>query len=216
MNNLKFEKTNDQKTLLTNAKKAVSLCQEINPGSGMLFFIPPDQDIKHMPSDARVEFIYMPTYTLAAYLILCKLHLKDLFTKDEELEQGFKGILLACTGRNMTGHGYEELEGLVDALEIFLSPSKGLSHPVRLRIPRIREMRPKRHPDALRHSRRRSPLPLGQIRRARQSCQTTHRHLGEPKRNRIKIVFHNVSLYMKPMLLTGKGPSPLGSRDRNY
>lgn len=120
MNNINFEKTNDPQILLTNAKKAVALCQEINPGSGMRFFIPPDKDIKHMPSDARVEFIYMPTYTLAAYLILCKLHLKDLFTKDEELEQAFKGILLACTGRNMTGHGYEELEGLVDALEIFL------------------------------------------------------------------------------------------------
>jgi len=121
MNNLKFEKTNDQKTLLTNAKKAVSLCQEINPGSGMLFFIPPNQDIKHMPSDARVEFIYMPTYTLAAYLIHCKMVLKELFTNDEELETGFKGILLASTGRNMTGHGYEELDGLVDALEIFLT-----------------------------------------------------------------------------------------------
>jgi len=120
MNNLKFEKTNDPKILLANAKKAVSLCKEINPGSGMLFFIPPDQDIKHMPSDARVEFIYMPTYTLAAYLIHCKMTLKEQFTQDEELETGFKGILLASTGRNMTGHGYEEFDGLVDALEIFL------------------------------------------------------------------------------------------------
>ena len=120
MNNINFEKTNDTKILLTNAKKAVALCQEINPGSGMRFFIPPNEDIKHMPSDARVEFIYLPTYTLAAYLIHCKMILKDLFTNDPELEQGFKQILLACTARNMTGHGYEELEGLVDALEIFL------------------------------------------------------------------------------------------------
>ena len=121
MNKPKFEKTNDQKILLANAKKAVSLCKEINPGSGMLFFIPPDEDIKHMPSDARVEFIYMPTYTLAAYLIHCKMTLKEQFTQDHELEQGFKGILLACTARDMTGHGYEELDGLVDALEIFLT-----------------------------------------------------------------------------------------------
>ena len=120
MKEFKFESCNDPTTLLANAKKAVSLCQEINPGSGMRFFIPPDQDIKHMPSDARVEFIYMPTYTLAAYLINCKMILKDLFTKDEELEEGFKAILLACTGRGMTGHGYDELDGLVDALEIFL------------------------------------------------------------------------------------------------
>ena len=121
MNEFKFEKTNDTQILLTNAKKAIALCQEINPGSGMRFFIPPNEDIKHMPSDARVEFIYLPTYTLAAYLIHCKMILKDLFTNDPELEQGFKQILLACTGRNMTGHGYEELDGLVDALEIFLT-----------------------------------------------------------------------------------------------
>ena len=120
MNNINFEKTNDTQILLTNAKKAVALCQEINPGSGMRFFIPPNEDIKHMPSDARVEYIYLPTYTLAAYLINCKMILKDLFTNDNELEQGFKQILLACTARNMTGHGYEELDGLVDALEIFL------------------------------------------------------------------------------------------------
>ena len=121
MNNINFEKTNDTQILLTNAKKAVALCQEINPGSGMRFFIPPNEDIKRMPSDARVEFIYLPTYTLAAYLIHCKMILKDLFTNDAELEQGFKQILLASTARNMTGHGYEELDGLVDALEIFLT-----------------------------------------------------------------------------------------------
>lgn len=120
MNEFKFEPCVNPFPLLENAKKAVSLCQEINPGSGMRFFIPPDQDIKHMPSDARVEFIYMPTYTLAAYLINCKMWTGDLFTKDEELEEGFKAILLACTGRGMTGHGYDELDGLVDALEIFL------------------------------------------------------------------------------------------------
>ena len=120
MNNINFEKTNDTQILLTNAKKAVALCQEINPGSGMRFFIPPNEDIKHMPSDARVEFIYLPTYTLAAYLIHCKMILKDLFTNNNELEEGFKQILLACTARNMTGHGYEELDGLVNALEIFL------------------------------------------------------------------------------------------------
>lgn len=162
MNEFKFKPCNDPTTLLANAKKAVSLCQEIRPGSGMRFFIPPDQDIKHMPSDARVEFIYMPTYTLAAYLINCKMWLGDLFTKDEELEEGFKGILRACTGRNMTGHGYEELDGLVDALEIFLeAPLKAFLDKYGT-IPRIHEMRQKRHPDALRYSRRLHPPCLGQ------------------------------------------------------
>ena len=120
MTKFKFKKTDDNTTILENAKKGVSMCQELNPGSGMRFFITPGLDIKGMPSDARVEYIYMPTYTLAAYLIQCKLHLGDLFTNDPELEDGFKAILLACTGRGMTGHGYDAEYGLVDALEIFL------------------------------------------------------------------------------------------------
>ena len=120
MTKFKFQKTDDNTTILENAKKGVSMCQELNPGSGMRFFITPGLDIKGMPSDARVEYIYMPTYTLAAYLIQCKLHLGDLFTNDPELEDGFKAILLACTGRGMTGHGYDAEYGLVDALEIFL------------------------------------------------------------------------------------------------
>ena len=120
MTKFKFQKTDDNTTILENAKKGVSMCQELNPGSGMRFFITPGLDIKGMPSDARVEYIYMPTYTLAAYLINCKLHLGDLFTNDQELEDGFKAILLACTGRGMTGHGYDAEYGLVDALEIFL------------------------------------------------------------------------------------------------
>ena len=120
MNKFTFNRNDQPAALLQNAKKAVSMCEEITPKSGMLFFVSPVQNILHMPSNAMVELIYMPTYTIAAYLINCKMHLKDLFTQDRELEAGFKGILLACTGRSMTGYGYEVLDGLVDALEIFL------------------------------------------------------------------------------------------------
>lgn len=116
MNKPQFEKTNDPKILLANAKKAVSLCKELTPGSGMLFFIPPDRDIKNMQSDERVELVCMPTCTLAAYLIHCKMCLKEQFTQDQELEQGFKGILLASANC-----GCDAGKDLVDALEIFLT-----------------------------------------------------------------------------------------------
>ena len=107
--------------MLKNAKNGIAMCKELRPGSGMLFFTTPELDYKNMPADARVEFLYMPTYTFAAYLINCKMCLKELFNNDEELEKGFKGVLLACTGRGMTGHGYEEFDGLVDAMDIFLT-----------------------------------------------------------------------------------------------
>lgn len=116
MNKPQFEKTNDPKILLANAKKAVSLCKELTPGSGMLFFIPPEEDINNMSPEAKIESICMPTCTLAAYLIHCKMCLKEQFTKDKELESGFKGILLASASC-----GCDSGKALVDALEIFLT-----------------------------------------------------------------------------------------------
>ena len=116
MNKPQFEKTNDPMILLANAKKAVALCKELTPGSGMLFFIPPEEDINNMSPEAKIESICMPTYTLAAYLIHCKMCLKEQFTKDKELESGFKGILLASAGIACGDNNI-----LVDALEIFLT-----------------------------------------------------------------------------------------------
>ena len=116
MNKPQFEKTNDPMILLANAKKAVALCKELTTGSGMLFFIPPEEDINNMSPEAKIESICMPTYTLAAYLIHCKMCLKEQFTKDEELESGFKGILLASAGIACGDNNI-----LVDALEIFLT-----------------------------------------------------------------------------------------------
>ena len=121
MNEFKFKKTDDQNTMLKNAKNGIAMWKELRPGSGMLFFTTPELDYKSMPADARVEFLYMPTYTFAANLINCKMILGDLFSNDKELEDSFKGVLLACTGKGMTGHGYEEFDGLVDAMDISLT-----------------------------------------------------------------------------------------------
>ena len=117
----KFRKCINPDPLFDDAKKWLSMCKELRPNSGMLFFIEPGLEIKGMPSDARVEYLYMPTYALAAYLINCKMYLRDYFTEKKDLEEGFKGVLLASTGRGMTGHGYDGYDGLVDAMEIFLT-----------------------------------------------------------------------------------------------
>jgi hypothetical protein len=72
-----------------------------------------------------VEFLYVPTYKAAAFLITCKVNFGNKFPNDDETRHKFGAVLLACTGRNMRGHGYEALEGLVDCLEIlFRSPLK--------------------------------------------------------------------------------------------
>ena len=72
-----------------------------------------------MPSDARVDFFYMPTYYSVAMLIYM---LEQGFIDQNaipEFEAVFCGGLNACTGRHMMGHGYESTEGLLDALDIF-------------------------------------------------------------------------------------------------
>ncbi|WP_409967485.1 leucine-rich repeat domain-containing protein [Bengtsoniella intestinalis] len=77
------------------------------------------QDPRSMPSDARVEFFYMPTYYTVAMLIY--MLEQGCIDKESipEFETVFCGGLKACAGRHMMGHGYESTEGLLDALEIF-------------------------------------------------------------------------------------------------
>lgn len=120
MKEFQFNRNEETQILLTNARKAVTLCEEITPGSGMLFFTTL-KDIESMSADERVELVYMPTYTVAAYLIQCKMHLNELFTQDEYVESGFKGILLACASRGMEGQSSETLDALTEALDLFLT-----------------------------------------------------------------------------------------------
>ena len=101
-------------------------------GRPEMFFLGLD-DPRSMPSDARVDFFYRPTYIGAAIIIRAVLLYPDLLDAkagltencDSEDEKTLKNVLpcllKGCTGRNFAGAGYEGLVGLIETLTLFTS-----------------------------------------------------------------------------------------------
>lgn len=75
-------------------------------------------DPNTLPSDARVDFVYIPTYLACAILMRAAVENKNLL-QDEHLRETLFYGLNGCTGRNFFGHGYEGVSGFLDAMEIF-------------------------------------------------------------------------------------------------
>ena len=74
-------------------------------------------DSYDIPSDARVDFIYMPTYVCSAVLMKAYLMDEDRFTMKAKSAL-INGLKASCA-RNLRGHGYEAFKGQIEALEIF-------------------------------------------------------------------------------------------------
>ena len=94
---------------------------EKNPAMRFFGFDKPE----HMPSDARVEYFYWPTYIAAALgMKACLLYpgiLGKVRTQDgQNAEEILRAILLACTGRGFRGHGFDDVKGLVEVTEFFV------------------------------------------------------------------------------------------------
>ena len=71
-----------------------------------------------MDSDARVEFIFKPTYiataTLTRFLLEFPLYASRINNYEKVLYEG----MIFCTHRNLQGHGYEGYEGAINAFKI--------------------------------------------------------------------------------------------------
>ena len=71
-----------------------------------------------IPSDARVDFCHEPTYICSSILM------KAYLTGDSKLKEKIETPLIRgserCCCRNLRGHGYEALEGQIEALNIFM------------------------------------------------------------------------------------------------
>ena len=94
---------------------------EKNPAMYFFGFDKPE----HMPSDAREEYFYWPTYIAAALGmkacllypgILGKVRMPD----GQSAEEILRSVLLACTGRGFRGHGFNDIKGLVDLVYLVL------------------------------------------------------------------------------------------------
>lgn len=85
-------------------------------GKEMLFLM--YDEPASMPADARVEYVYKPTY-LAATLMMTAMNRFDSFARNEIFKKTLCDVLEATTGRGFVGAGYDEYDGLIDTLQIF-------------------------------------------------------------------------------------------------
>ena len=72
----------------------------------------------NIPSDARVDFCYIPTYICTSILI--KAYLTGDSTLTAKIEQPLIRALDICCGRKLRGHGYDGFDGQIEALNIFI------------------------------------------------------------------------------------------------
>ena len=93
---------------------------------GMRFFALGDPN--SMPADCRVEYVYWPTYIAAAFcmkaLLLCPAVI-SMIGEDMAPINGDDALhilsecLRGCTGRGFSGHGFDDIRGLVDTMDFF-------------------------------------------------------------------------------------------------
>jgi hypothetical protein len=80
----------------------LSWCLDVNPG--------------RMPSDARVDFMYEPTYIVISILTYIKVNYSHLAEQIDNLDERLKKGMKFSTLRNLRGHGYDAEDGLRDAI----------------------------------------------------------------------------------------------------
>ncbi|MEZ8202175.1 hypothetical protein [Vibrio splendidus] len=76
-----------------------------------------DDDLE-MPSDARVDFIFTPTYIAVATLSFVYLNYPDIANKIDGYDNSLKKGMNFCTYRGLHGHGIEYIDGMIEALVI--------------------------------------------------------------------------------------------------
>ena len=98
------------------AEALLDLAKPLKKNPGM-YFLGLDEP-ENMPSDARVEYFYRPTY-LGTAIIMQMILADEAFLSDAGRKEVFQGLLLGCTGRGFAGHGYDDLKGMIYAMSIF-------------------------------------------------------------------------------------------------
>ena len=100
--------------ILSYAETLISQAKPLKKNPKM-YFLGLDEPEK-MPSDARVDFFYKPTYFGTAVVMkAAAMHPELLRGQDSVIH----GLLLGCTGRGFKGHGFDDLKGLIETLKIF-------------------------------------------------------------------------------------------------
>ena len=71
-----------------------------------------------MDSDARIDFIFKPTYLAVATLSLAKINYPSITNSINNYDEKLKNGLKFCTYRNLQGHGYDSILQMIDAYKI--------------------------------------------------------------------------------------------------
>lgn len=72
----------------------------------------------YMPSDARIDFLYWPTYCITMAMMVA--YMMKLNDEIEGFDDCFKLGLEACTKRNFRGYTYEAQDGRIKVLSMFI------------------------------------------------------------------------------------------------
>ena len=76
----------------------------------------------NVPSDARVDFCWVPTYICTAILMKAYLVSPNEFTLKEKSALS-EGLKMSCV-KNLCGHGYDTLKGQIEILNMFLNAGR--------------------------------------------------------------------------------------------
>jgi hypothetical protein len=71
-----------------------------------------------MDSDARVDFIFNPTYLAVATLSIAKLNHPSITSEIDNYDDCLRKGLKFCTYRKLKGHGYDSIIGMLDAFKV--------------------------------------------------------------------------------------------------
>lgn len=75
-------------------------------------------NLESMPNEARIDFIYIPTYICSS--ILMKAFMRDSSAFNIREKSALSDGLKASCARNLRGHGYGALKGQIESLKFFM------------------------------------------------------------------------------------------------
>ncbi len=96
------------------------------PHNPEMYFLGLDEP-GNMPSDARVDFFFMPTYIGTAIIIRAIMMFPEFMEDQFDLKNKvplkcvLQGLLLGCTARSFMGSGFNATEGMLEAMKLFSS-----------------------------------------------------------------------------------------------
>lgn len=109
----KSDLTNFCKSLITNQRNDL---KSIKPGSWCI--VPTEVVEEGMPSDARVDFIYFPTYIAISILTRVLIDYPEIAQQIPNYEEVLKKGYKFSTYRKLSGHGYDADLEMIEAIRI--------------------------------------------------------------------------------------------------